>query len=92
LTSRDTDQTTRVGAQLDGLNLGALVEVVVPLDVRDNVLWLPPQAIRTFQNRTFVVIQTADGEQISDVVLGLQTDERVEIVSGVAEGDLIVAQ
>ena len=92
LTSRDTDQTTRVGAQLDGLNLGALVEVIVPLDVRDNVLWLPPQAIRTFQNRTFVVIQTADGEQISDVVLGLQTDERVEIISGVAEGDLIVAQ
>ena len=92
LTSRDTDQTTRVAAQLDGLTLGALVEVIMPLDVREDVLWLPPQAIRTFQNRTFVVIQTPDGEQISDVVLGLQTDDRVEIVTGVNEGDIIVAQ
>lgn len=92
LTSRDTNQTTRVGAQLDYLGLGALVEVIMPLEVRENVLWLPPQAIRTFQNRTFVVIQTAEGEQIADVVLGLETDDRVEIISGVSEGAVVVAQ
>lgn len=92
LTSNDVDQSTRIAAQLNHLTLGSLVEVTLPLEVREDVLWLPPQALRTFQSRTFVVLQTPDGEQISDVVLGLQTDERVEIISGVSEGDIVVAQ
>lgn len=94
LSSRDADQTVRLGAQLDQVTdmaLGQVVEVIMPLQVRENVLWLPPAAIRTFQNRTFVVLQTPDGEQVSDVVLGLQTDDRVEIISGVNEGDIVVA-
>jgi hypothetical protein len=61
------------------------------LQVRENVLWLPPAAIRTFQNRTFVVLQTPDGPRTVDVQIGLQTDERVEIVSGVEEGDIVEA-
>jgi multidrug efflux pump subunit AcrA (membrane-fusion protein) len=47
--------------------------------------------IRAFQNRTFVVLQTPDGERAVDVQLGLQTDDRVEIVSGVSEGDVVIA-
>ena len=63
----------------------------MPLQVRENVLWLPPSVIRTFQNRTFVVLDTPDGLRTVDVELGLQTDDRVEIVSGVNEGDVVVA-
>ncbi|MBN1287205.1 MAG: biotin/lipoyl-binding protein [Anaerolineae bacterium] len=93
LSSRDADQTTRIAAALEGLANGELVEAEMPLQVRKDVLWLPPAAIRTFQNRTFVVIQTADGSPRSiDVQLGLQTDDRVEIVSGVNEGDIVVGQ
>jgi multidrug efflux pump subunit AcrA (membrane-fusion protein) len=94
LSSRDADQTVRLGARLDevaDMALGQVVDVVMPLQVQENVLWLPPEAIRTFQSRTFVVLQTPDGEQVSDVVLGLQTDDRVEIISGVNEGDIVVA-
>lgn len=90
LSSRDADQTVRVAASLDDVAMGQLIQVQMPLQVREDVLWLPPAAIRTFQNRTFVVIQTPDGERVSDVELGLQTDERVEILSGVAEGDVVV--
>jgi multidrug efflux pump subunit AcrA (membrane-fusion protein) len=54
-------------------------------------LWLPPSVIRTFQSRTFVVLDTPDGPRTVDVQLGLQTDERVEIVSGVNEGDVVIA-
>lgn len=90
LSSRDADQTTRLAAQLNQVALGQVIEVTLPLEVHENVLWLPPAAIRTFQNRTFVVIQTPDGEVVSDVVLGLQTEDRVEIVSGAAEGDKVV--
>jgi multidrug efflux pump subunit AcrA (membrane-fusion protein) len=69
---------------------GQLIEVEMPLQTRENVLWLPPAAIRMFQNRMFVVVQTPDGERVADVELGLQTDDRVEIISGVEEGDVVV--
>lgn len=91
LSSQDADQTTRVAAGLEGVAENQLIEVEIPLEVRENVLWLPPSVIRTFQNRTFVVLQTSDGLRTVDVELGLQTDDRVEIVSGVNEGDLVVA-
>ena len=86
---RDADQRVR-RRQLDGLALGQAVAITMPLQVRDDVLWLPPAAIRTYQNRTFVVIQTPDGQRVADVVLGLETDERVEIVGGLSEGDVVV--
>lgn len=92
LSNRDADQTVRVAASLDNIPSGQLVEVEMPLDVRDNVLWLPPEAIRTFQNRTFVVVQTADGERVVDISIGLQTDDRIEVETGLSENDIIVGQ
>lgn len=92
ISNRDADQTVRVAATLANIPSGQLVEVEMPLDVRDNVLWLPPEAIRTFQNRTFVVVQTEDGERVVDITIGLQTDDRVEIETGLSENDVIVGQ
>jgi multidrug efflux pump subunit AcrA (membrane-fusion protein) len=95
LSARDADQTTRVAASLEltatDLQTGQVIEIQMPLQVRENVLWLPPAAIRTFQNRTFVVLQTPDGPRTVDVEIGLQTDERVEIVSGLEAGDIVEA-
>lgn len=91
LSSRDADQTTRVAASLEGVEDNQLIDIQMPLQVSQNVLWLPPAAIRTFQNRTFVVLDTSDGPRSVDVQIGLQTDERVEIVSGVNEGDVVQA-
>ncbi|NLX11099.1 MAG: biotin/lipoyl-binding protein [Chloroflexi bacterium] len=92
LSSRDADQTTRLAAALPAdVPENQLVEVTLPLEVREDVLWLPPSVIRTFQNRTFVVLDTPDGPRTVDVTLGLQTDERVEIASGVSEGDVVIA-
>ena len=90
-TAQDADQTTRVAASLSGLTDNQLVQVQMPLEVAEDVLWLPPSVIRTFQNRTFVVLQTTDGDRAVDVELGLQTDDRVEIASGVNEGDIVIA-
>lgn len=93
LSNRDVDQSVRVAATFydDEAAFGALIDVTMALEARENVLWLPPQAIRTFQNRNFVVVQEADGQRVVDITLGLQTDERVEIVSGLNEGDVVVA-
>lgn len=92
LSNRDADQTVRVAATLKEIPSGQLIEVDMPLDVRDDVLWLPPEAIRTFQNRTFVIVQTEDGERVVDITLGLQTDDRVEVETGLNEGDIVVGQ
>lgn len=89
LSARDADQTTRVAASLENVPTNQLIEIQMPLQVRENVLWLPPAAIRTFQNRTFVVLQTPDGPRSVDVQIGLRTDERVEIIAGVEEGDVV---
>ena len=55
----------------------------IVLEEKENVLWLPPAAIRTYQGRDFVVVQHADGsQQRVDVLVGIATDERVEIRPG----------
>ncbi len=88
LSAKDSDQTTRVAATLKVAS-GTLVEIKLPRKVSHNVLWLPPVAIRTFQNRTFVVIDTSDGPRSVDVTLGLQTTDRDEITVGVQEGQIV---
>jgi macrolide-specific efflux system membrane fusion protein len=92
LSAKDADQTTRIAASLEDLKLitGTLIDVQMPLKVSSNVLWLPPAAVRTFQNRTFVVLQTPDGPRSVDVEVGLRTTDRVELKSGVKEGDVVI--
>ena len=90
LSSQDADQSTRVAAAFDDdVSANQLIEIQMPLQVRENVLWLPPAAIRQFQNRTFVVLETLDGPRSVDVEIGLQTPDRVEVVAGVEEGDVV---
>ena len=90
LSNREADQTVRVAATLPNVQQGQVINMEMPLETSVDVLYLPPEAIRTFQNRSFVIVQTPDGEQIQDVQIGLETDTRVEIVSGVQEGDVVV--
>lgn len=90
LTASDADQTVRVAATLPDVPAGQIIQIAMPLETRANVLWLPPEAIRTFQNRIFVVLQTPEGQRRADIQIGLQTDERVEILSGVSEGDVVI--
>lgn len=91
---QESDRSTRVSFARDvsGLNLqlGAAVRVTVVLERKDDVLWLPPQAIRTFGGRRFVVIQEEGGQRIVDVTIGIEGDERVEIVDGLMEGQVVV--
>ncbi len=75
----------------DGYEVGDLVEVVVMLEKSGDVLWLPPQAIRTFEGRKFVVVKDGDAQRRVDVRTGLQSEDRIEILEGVEEGQVILA-
>ena len=69
---------------------GDNVTVTVLLASKEGVLWLPPDAIRSAGGRTFVIINSKSGPQRVDVEIGLQTRDRVEIVSGLEEGQVVV--
>ena len=74
------------------LTLGELAEVTITLQEKENVLWLPPAAIRQFQGRSFVVVQHDDGQQRVDVRLGIESEDRVEILEGVEAGQTILGE
>jgi macrolide-specific efflux system membrane fusion protein len=93
--SSSGDDSIRISLDTDpissGYDLGDLVKVIVTLEKKDDVLWLPPQAIRTFEGRKFVVLQDGTGQRRNDVRLGIQTDDRVEILEGLSEGQTVIA-
>jgi RND family efflux transporter MFP subunit len=93
-TGEDEDQTTRISLEIDpieaGLEVGDLMRVTVVLEQKDNVLWLPPQAIRTFEGREFVVIQDGEYQARVDVKIGIEADDRVEILEGLEEGQVVI--
>jgi multidrug efflux pump subunit AcrA (membrane-fusion protein) len=73
------------------LELSRLARCFTVLGETGNVLWLPPQAVRAFQGRRFVVMQGDAGERRRvDVEIGLESDERLEIKRGLKLGDVVV--
>jgi multidrug efflux pump subunit AcrA (membrane-fusion protein) len=95
-TTVDTGDDTAAHVSIDGqvdLELGELATVSIVLDERQDVLWLPPAAIRTYQGRDFVVVQQVDGsQQRVDILVGIVTEERVEITAGLEAGQTIVGE
>lgn len=93
---QDTDRSVHISLGSDAqsqLSVGMLVQAVLIVHQADDALWLPPAAIQTFQSREFVIVQEPDGTQRRvDVVTGIHSDERVEIVSGLEEGQTVVGQ
>ena len=78
-----------------GFSLNDRVRVKVILEQKEDVLWLPPQAVRSFEGRNFVVVQSEDGQRRVDVKLGLRSGDRVEIVwvegvENLSEGQMVV--
>lgn len=78
----------------DGTRLesGAIARISTFTASKNDVLWIPPNGVRTFRARSFVVIKNADGtESRRDVKLGLQSTDRVEIMDGLKEGEIVIA-
>jgi membrane fusion protein, macrolide-specific efflux system len=74
-----------------GYSLGDLVNVTAILEAREGVLWLPPQAIRSFEGRRFVIVQEGSNQRRVDIRLGVESNDRVEILDGLEEGQEVVA-
>jgi macrolide-specific efflux system membrane fusion protein len=89
-----SDANTRVAVNLPAdvkLKLSDLLSVTVTLESKTGVLWLPPAAIRTFEGRNFVVVQTESTPRRVDIKTGIRNEDMVEIVDGLEEGQVVVA-
>jgi RND family efflux transporter MFP subunit len=88
------DRTTRVTINdpEPDMERGTLVRVTCTVQSKDNVLWVPPDAVRTYQGKDFVLIQDGDVERRIPVKVGIRTEDRVEIVSGLTEGQIAIGQ
>ncbi|MDY7029567.1 MAG: HlyD family efflux transporter periplasmic adaptor subunit, partial [Spirochaetota bacterium] len=74
------------------LTLNEAAVAVIAIDQREDVLWLPPAALRSFQGETFVYVEVGGVQRRVNVTVGLRSADRVEIVSGLEEGQTVIGQ
>jgi len=74
------------------LKVGDLARATIVLEQRNNVLYLPLEAIRVFQGRSFVVIQEGDRRRRVDVKIGLRSEDRAEIKENLREGQTVIGK
>ncbi len=74
------------------LDIGDVAQVEVVLGKVANALWLPPEAVRVNRDRAFVLMLNGAEEQRVEVETGIVTAERVEILKGLIEGDVVLGE
>jgi multidrug efflux pump subunit AcrA (membrane-fusion protein) len=89
----NSDHSIRIGLEGDvgGLRLGDPLQVSIALNEKDDALWLPPAAVRSYQGREFVIVQDGERQRRIDVELGIEGYDQVEVLRGLKEGQLVVA-
>lgn len=86
------DRLLRIGFSNSGrsLEVGDPALVTIVFRREPNALWLPAQAIFRFDQRSFVLVQDGAGQRPVDITTGIVTPERVEILAGLSEGDVVI--
>lgn len=89
-------RTTRIRVELPnpGLRLrpGMYATIRVPGAARTNVVSVPRTAVLATGKRVIAFVRMPDGMlEPREVVLGMTSDDRVEVVSGLKEGDVVVS-
>src|SRR5450631_3060131 len=96
--SRALDSTTRTMlAEVDvpnpdlKLSPGMYAQTVISLQQRNNVLTIPTQAVVQGEGEAYVLTVDPSGKvQKKVVLLGIQGPDKVEVTSGLAEGDMVI--
>jgi RND family efflux transporter MFP subunit len=88
-----TDPNILVDFERAGMEFefGDLAEVVIDFGERRDALWLPSQAVRSFDDEFFVVVREGDQERRVDIEVGITHEGQIEVVSGLSAGDTVVA-
>lgn len=73
-----------------GYGINDLAMALAVTEKREAVLWLPPEAIHSAVGRNFVVIKEGGITRRVDVKLGIMGTDRIEILQGVEEGQVVL--
>lgn len=76
-----------------GLNRGTPLSVSIVVERKEDVVVIPPAALRTHLGRTYVQVVDEEGNRSEvDVEVGQQTSTLVEIVQGLTPGQKVVGR
>jgi multidrug efflux pump subunit AcrA (membrane-fusion protein) len=70
--------------------VGGQAHIMAVLGQKLDTLWLPPEAIRSAGGRTFVFMQTDAGPKQVNITTGVETRDRVEILEGLSQGQVVI--
>jgi len=71
------------------LRSGMTINVIFPIEQRNDILMVPFRAIETEGGQAYLTQVTGAGTERVAVTMGLITDTQIEILSGIEEGDVI---
>jgi hypothetical protein len=81
---------TVVNGEQNKLRVGGAVDIFAEAQRRENVLWLPPQALREAGGQFYAFVRNGETERNVLVQVGVRTADRVEIVAGLVENEIVV--
>jgi hypothetical protein len=73
-----------------GYQIGDGGRASLVIDRREDVVWLPPQAIRSVSGRVFVYVQGDSGPLRVNVTTGIYNRDQIEITEGLTEGQVVI--
>jgi RND family efflux transporter MFP subunit len=74
-----------------GYEVGDMVDMTITLEKKTDTLWLPVLAVREYQGRYFVIVQEGDSQRRVDIKTGITEADRIEILDGLTEGQVVIA-
>jgi hypothetical protein len=75
---------------LERYRIGMNGDVIITLATKENVLSVPLDVLISRDDQNFVKVKNGEVVEEKLVEIGLETDERVEILSGLSESDQVV--
>lgn len=78
-------------ADINRFRIGLNGDAMIELERKDNVLSVPLDAITERDDKTFVQVKVDDyTSEEREIQVGMETDDRIEVVSGLSDDDQIV--
>lgn len=71
---------------------GTLLSISITTSRKENVIVIPPSALRTIGSRTYVQVVDDQGKREVDVEVGEQTATEIEIIKGLTPGQKVVGR
>ena len=86
----DAEVTITIELDTDSFEYGTRVRVAITGVSHEDVLWLPPEVVRSYDGQPFVVVEYEGEQKRVNVLLGAQTEEQVEVHGLLYEGDKVI--